>query len=264
MRELVRKAAKLGFAGADPFFGPFHGPRILIYHQIGAGLGRQMEVTLDAFTFQLDWMIANGSVVSLDEAIAARGQAGDERRFVLTFDDGYDDFYRFGYPELVKRSLPFTLYLTTHPVESREPLLPGGKAEPLTWAQVEAMHAAGGMTLAAHTHRHADLRDLDASAVEEDLARCDELIEQRLGDRPAHFAYPWGYWSDAADAVVRRRYASATLGSGPGIDEHSDVHLLHRVPVQLSDTAFFFKRKMRTGMRLEDIVRRRLKGYDGP
>jgi len=264
MKELIRSAAKLASVAADPFFGSFPGPRILIYHQIGAGLGRQMEVTRKAFAEQLDWLVGHGSVVTLDEAIAQRGRAGDERRFVLTFDDGYDDFYTFGYPELVKRNLPFTLYLTTHPVETRKPLTPGGKAEPLTWGQVEAMYASGMMTVAAHTHRHLDLRTLGRDAAEEDLAACDELIEQRLGLRPAHFAYPWGYWSDLADEPVRRRYATATLGSGPGITEASDVHLLHRVPIQLSDTSLFFKRKMRSGMRLEDVMRRKLKGYAGP
>lgn len=264
MNGLMRTAAKLAFAGADPFFGPFPGPRILIYHQIGAGMGRQMEVTRSAFADQLDWLVSHGSVVPLEEAIAQRGRTGDERSFVLTFDDGYDDFYRFGYPELVKRDLPFALYLTTHPVESREPLTPGGRAEPLTWGQIEAMYGSGAMTLAAHTHRHDDLRLLGADDIEADLATCDDLVERRLGVRPVHFAYPWGYWSQAADEAVRRRYASATLGSGPGITESTDVHLLHRVPVQLSDSAFFFRRKMRTGLRLEDVVRRRLKGYDGP
>ena len=264
MKELVRSAAKLAFAAADPFFGDFPGPRILIYHQIGAGLGRQMEVTREAFAYQLDWLVANGSVVGLDEAIAQRGQAGDNRRYVLTFDDGYDDFYRFGFPELVKRDLPFTLYLTTNPVETGEPLLTGGKADPRTWAQIEAMYGTGKMAIAAHTHRHDDLRDLDADAVAADLAVCDDIIEQRLGERPRHFAYPWGYWSATADAAVRRRYATATLGSGPGITEDADLHQLNRVPVQLSDTALFFRRKMRSGLRLEDIVRRRLKGYEGP
>ncbi len=260
----MRTTAKLGFAAADVLFGSFPGPRILIYHQIGAGTGRQMEVTREAFTAQLDWLVANGSVVGLDDAIELRGRAGDERSFVLTFDDGYEDFFRHGYPELVKRHLPFTLYLTTHPVETGEPLTPGGRADPLSWGQVEEMYQSGAMTLAAHTHRHRDLRHLEQDAVEEDLAACDELLERRMGLRPRHFAYPWGYWSPSAHEVVRRRYSSATLGSGPGISESTDPLLLNRIPVQLGDSHFIFRRKMRTGLRLEDMVRRKLKGYSGP
>ncbi len=264
LKEGARRSAKIVFAAADPLFGDFPGPRILIYHQIGAGLGRQMEVTKAAFVAQLDWMAANGTVVSLDQAVAERGKPGSERQYVLTFDDGYDDFYRLGYPELVKRNMPFTLYLTTHPVESREPLFPGGGAEPLTWAQIEDMATSGLMTLGAHTHRHLDMREATADQAIEELETSDRLIEKRMGTIPEHFAYPWGYWSEAAGAAVKARYTTATLGTGAPITAGTDPLLLNRVAVQLSDGVFFFRRKLRTGMRLEDVVRRRLAHYEGP
>lgn len=264
LKEAARKASKVAFAAADPFFGSFGGPRILIYHQIEAGLGRQMEVTKKAFVAQLDWLDTHGTVVSLDDAVAARGSEHAERRFVLTFDDGYDDFFRHGYPELVARGMPFVLYLTTHPAESGEALLPGGGAEPVTWDQVATMLESGLMTLGAHTHTHLDLRTASADQVEDELGRSDDLIRLRTGVVARHFAYPWGYWSEAADGSVRKRYATATLGTGPPINASTDPLLLNRVAVQLSDGVFFFTRKMRTGLRLEDVVRRRLVGYGGP
>ena len=39
---------------------------------------------------------------------------------------------------------------------------------------------------------------------------------------------------------------------------------LNRVPVQLSDGFVFFRRKMNTGLMIEDKLRRRLAKYDGP
>ncbi len=264
LKEPARQAAKVGFAAADLFTGRLRGPRILVYHQIGAGLGRQMEVTEEAFTAHLDWIQANGSVVSLEDALAAPSAPGADRRHVLTFDDGYDDFHRHGYPELKRRGMPFTLYLTTHPTDSGEALTPGGRAEPLTWGQVEEMAAGGLMTLGAHTHRHPDLRHLAPDQVEEDLGTSDALIEQRLGIAPRHFTYPWGYWSPTADPVVRRRYASATVGSGPALISPLDLHTVTRIPVQLSDRTWLFTRKMYGGFRLEDKVRRRVTGYRGP
>ncbi len=264
LKTAARKASKVVFAAADPLFGAFPGPRILIYHQIDAGLGRQMEVTKDAFVAQLDWMDQHGLVVDLESAVAARGAAHPERRFVLTFDDGYEDFYRHGYPELVKRNMPFVLYLTTRPVETREPLFPGGGAEPLTWDQVGEMAESGLMTLGAHTHTHLDFRTATTAQIEDELGTSDELIRDRSGIDPRHFAYPWGYWAEAGDAAVRNRYATATLGTGGPITADADPALLNRVAVQLSDGVFFFTRKMKTGMRLEDIVRRRLVRYSGP
>jgi peptidoglycan/xylan/chitin deacetylase (PgdA/CDA1 family) len=264
LKTVARTASKVLFAAADPFFGSFPGPRILIYHQIDAGLGRQMEVTKDAFMAQLDWMDEHGLVVDLETAVAARGAPHAERRFVLTFDDGYEDFYRHGFPELVNRAMPFVLYLTTRPVETQEPLFPGGGAEPLTWDQVGEMAQSGLMTLGAHTHTHLDFRAASPAQIEDELGTSDELIRSRTGITPRHFAYPWGYWAEAGDAAVRSRYVTATLGTGAPITAGADPVLLNRVAVQLSDGVFFFTRKMRTGMRLEDIVRRRLVRYSGP
>ncbi len=264
LKTAARTASKVVFSAADPFFGGFPGPRILIYHQVEAGLGRQMEVTKDAFIAQLEWLDQHGVIVDLDSAVAARGSAHAERRFVLTFDDGYDDFYRNGYPELVRRNMPFVLYLTTGPVETRRPLFPGGQAEPLTWDQVSDMAESGLMTLGAHTHTHLDVRAASRAEIEDELGRSDALILSRTGIAPRHFAYPWGYWSAAADTPVRSRYSTATLGTGSPITAATDPMLLNRVAVQLSDGVFFFTRKMRTGMQLEDRVRRRLAGYRGP
>jgi peptidoglycan/xylan/chitin deacetylase (PgdA/CDA1 family) len=264
VKELARRGGKLAFAAADVAYGAVPGPRILIYHQIDAGLGRQMEVTRDAFVAQLEWMQAHGDVVSLEQAILRRAEPGADRLFVITFDDGYDDFYRLGFPELERRGLPFVLYLTTHPVESGEPLKDGGGAEPLTWGQVDKMAASGLMTLGAHTHHHLDFRSISTAQVVDELDSSNELIERRMGVTPQHFAYPWGYWSEQGADAVASRYATATLGSGAAVTADRDLLLLNRIPVQLSDGVYFFTRKMRSGMRLEDVVRRRLTGYTGP
>lgn len=241
-----------------------HGPRLLIYHQIGAGLGREMEVSFDAFRLQLNWLSDNGEVIDLEEALDRRTDPGMDDRYVLTFDDGYDDMFRLAFPLLVERRMPFVLYLSTHPTESGEPLFPGGKAEPTTWDQVKEMLDSGLMTLGAHTHEHPDMRTIDAASTARELDRSDELIETRTGVVPQHFTYPWGYWSATADAAIRSRYKSATLGSGADTASQPDDYKVNRIPVQLSDGVMFFKVKMRRGLKLEDKVRRRLRGYSGP
>ncbi len=264
MSHIGRSAAKGVFAAADLLLRPMPGPRILIYHQIAAGLGRQMEVTLEAFTHHLDWLTAHGEVVDLDEALNRRGDADAHRVFVLTFDDGYEDLYHLAFPRLRARGLPFLLYLTTAPVEQRLALTPGGSAEPLTWSQATEMLDSGLMTIGAHTHTHIDLRGIDSTTAARELDTCNDLIELRLGLRPRHFAYPWGYWDARADAEVRARYDTATLGSGRPVTADTDVHLVNRVPVQLADGRWFFERKMRTGLRMEDRVRRWTSRYAGP
>jgi peptidoglycan/xylan/chitin deacetylase (PgdA/CDA1 family) len=263
-KDVLRVAAKGMFSAADVLSSRMPGPRILIYHQIGAGLGRQMEVTEANFAGQIDWVLENGELVDLDSAIEARGAPHSDRKFVLTFDDGYRDVYERAWPILRRERIPFVLYLTTGPVESGQPLTPGGSADPLSWAQIDEMLESGLMNLGAHTHSHKDLRTISADEVAAEIGESNELISQRTGVEPTHFAYPWGYWSPHSDSIIRQAYTSAVLGSGAPVEATTDAYMINRIPVQLSDGMVFFKRKMRTGLRLEDRVRRRIVGYNGP
>ena len=242
LKTAARTASKVVFSAADPFFGGFPGPRILIYHQVEAGLGRQMEVTKDAFIAQLEWLDQHGVIVDLDSAVAARGSAHAERRFVLTFDDGYDDFYRNGYPELVRRNMPFVLYLTTGPVETRRPLFPGGQAEPLTWDQVSDMAESGLMTLGAHTHTHLDVRAASRAEIEDEPPqRCPHSVAHRYRSpptSPTHGAIGPGGRHAGAESLLHRH---ARDGQPNHRSHRPDA--LNRVAVQLSDGVFFFTRQ---------------------
>lgn len=261
---VVRTLAKLAFSASDALRPPLRGPRILILHQVGAGHGYQLDMRVQDYRDHLDWLTAHTRIVTLEEALAERGSPAADRMVVLTFDDGFADMHANAFPILRERRLPFTLYLTTNPTETGTPLSDRPNSTPLSWDQVGEMAASGLMTLGAHTHLHADLRQCDADEIKSDLALCDELIETRTGVIPRHFAYPFGYWSSVADAIVRDRYDSAVLGGTRGTDVGSDDYYVFRVPVQLSDTGLFFRSKLRRGQRSEEWVRRRLTGYEGP
>ncbi|REK19095.1 MAG: hypothetical protein DWQ40_07935 [Actinobacteria bacterium] len=258
----LRHASKWVFAVADFPFTPRPGPRILIYHQIAAGMGRQMEVSREAFEYQLGWLLDNGSIVTLDEALERAGEPESHKLFVLTFDDGYRDVYEQAFPLLREAEVPFLVYVTTGPVEAGRGEDEEGRDAPLSWQQLTSM-AGAGATIGSHTHTHPDLRRLSHSEIERELEESDALIMRNLGIKSEHFCYPYGYWSEAAHPLVADRYRTATLGGGPAVTAATDPHLIHRVPIQLSDTKLFFKRKMTSGMVLEEKVRRRISGYQG-
>jgi len=261
---IARSAAKLLFAGTDLLLESMAGPRILIYHQVGSGLGRQMEVTVPAFSSQMTWLAENRQVVSLERAIERWGADESDQLVALTFDDGFLDTYTTAYPMLSELGFPFTLYLTTDPIETGLPFSAVPGAEPLRWEQVSEMMGSGLLTVGSHTHTHPDLRDLTPDLVRSELEVSDRIIESRLGVKPAHFAYPYGFWARSADGLVRERYQSAVVGGTSRPDASPDRAAIHRYPVQLSDGFVFFKRRLKRGMRLEEAVRRQIKGYDGP
>lgn len=260
----ARTLAKMAFTASDAVLPRLRGPRILIFHQVGAGHGYQLDMRLEDYRNHVDWLIAHARIVPLEVALAERGSSNADSLVVLTFDDGFADMFANAFPVLEERQLPFTLYVTTNPIETGSPLSDRPNSAPLSWDQVRRMAESGLMTLGAHTHRHADLRHCELDEIKRDLALSDDLIERRTGVIPRHFAYPFGYWSSAADAVVRDRYDSAVLGGTTGTEVGNDDHRIFRVPVQLSDTGLFFRSKLRRGQRSEEWVRRRLTGYEGP
>lgn len=265
LKRTARVALKTVSAAVDPLLGPLPGPRILIYHQVGVNHGREMEVSTEAFTKQLDWMQAKGEIVDLKTAIERRGDPDADKLFVVTFDDGYEDVYHNAFPLMKDRGIPFTLYLTTRPIETGEPLdTRYPEARPLTWDQVNEMTATGLATIGAHTHTHLDLRDAAADRISGELDRSNELIHRHTGSAPRHFTYPWGWWSETADPLVRERYETATVGSTSPITASSDLSTLGRFPVQSSDGMIWFTRRNARGLRLENVIRRRRAGYSGP
>jgi peptidoglycan/xylan/chitin deacetylase (PgdA/CDA1 family) len=260
-KDMARKGLKGLSALTDRVGEPLQGPRILIYHQVDAGNGQEMDIGGDDFEKQMRWLASTGAVRPLEDVLANLDST--EPAYVITFDDGYTDMYENGFPLLRELGLPFTLYLTTAPMETGRPLREDGFSAPCTWDQVEEMVGSGLVTMGAHTHTHADLRHISEDEIEHEVGTSNQIIEQRTGLKAQHFTYPWGYWTEAADRVMRRHYRSATV-AGCETTRFASPFAIPRLPIQLSDGWAFFRPRLRGGFRLEDVVRRRVSGYEGP
>jgi peptidoglycan/xylan/chitin deacetylase (PgdA/CDA1 family) len=259
--QIARTSLKAASMVTDRLSPTLKGPRLLIYHQVGAGNGQEMDLALADFRAQMHWLASTGQVADFPQVLVTPQDESD--RYVITFDDGYEDMYRNGFPILRDLGLPFVLYLTSNPIQTRVPLRDDGMSAPVTWDQVGEMMGSGLVTLGAHTHTHPDFRHLTASQIEEEVGMSNSLIVERLGVVPRHFTYTWGYWSEQADPIVRAAYDTATV-AGCRTSLGAPTNAIPRLPVQLSDGWRWFRPRLRGGFRLEDAVRRRLAGYGGP
>lgn len=99
------------------------------------------------------------------------------------------------------------------------------RAEIMDWAMLGALAKNPLCTIGAHTIHHFNLRRLeDARALEEMTGSADRIAEQ-LGDRPRHFAFPYG-GPDAAgardvDLAARAGFVSAVT------TRHGMLHPAH-------------------------------------
>ncbi|HEX3138892.1 MAG TPA: polysaccharide deacetylase family protein, partial [Rhizobacter sp.] len=123
---------------------------ILCYHRVGNSTSR-MTVSSAAFAEQLEWLARNDYRVLRLQDVAAfveGKQALPARSVVLTFDDGYESYYRYAYPLLKKHGFPATVFLYSDFV---------GASDALTWAQMQEMTATGLIDIQAHSKTHANL-----------------------------------------------------------------------------------------------------------
>lgn len=261
----ARAFSKYLFATADAALRRPPGPRILIYHRVGESPEDQIEVLTRDFEQQLDWLKANRTIVDLETALRRWDEPGADQLAVVTFDDGFESTYTKAFPTLSRLEIPFTLYVTTGFVAGDQVLGGASGREALTWSMIKEMESTGLLTVGSHTHTHIDVRESSPDTLREELAKTDEIIGTEVGVEVKHFAYPWGYWSDIADPIVRDRYASAALGSRrPGSSRNFDPLKLFRVPILSSDGTRWFQTRLGRGLQTEEAARRAIRRYRGP
>lgn len=97
----------------------------------------------------------------------------------------------------------------------------------MSWDQVRALHAHPLCTVGAHTASHYALAKLPLERAREDMLAGSARLEDELGTRPTHFAYPYGDEGSAGtrefDLASEQRFASAvTTRKGLLFDEHGN------------------------------------------
>jgi peptidoglycan/xylan/chitin deacetylase (PgdA/CDA1 family) len=111
-------------------------------------------------------------------------------------------------------------------------------SDSLTWEQVAALARHPLCTIGAHTEAHSAMAKLSEAEITEDIERCLKTLEEVTGERPRHFAYPYGDAGSAArrefELMARAGFASAvTTRKGVLFPEHAD-HLLALPRVSLN------------------------------
>ena len=117
------------------------------------------------------------------------------REVVITFDDGYHDNYEFAVPTLLELELPACFYLTAGFIGTRRQFpwdaVKGRTTMMMRWDDAREMHGLG-FEIGCHTWSHPDLGTEPITSVRRELHDARKRIEDELGARVAHFAYPFG------------------------------------------------------------------------
>jgi peptidoglycan/xylan/chitin deacetylase (PgdA/CDA1 family) len=216
-----------------------------MYHSISSYASKGFSaciVSSEAFDKHLSYLEQNHytslTVSQLVLAMANGDNTLPPRPVVLTFDDGFADFYSSALPTLQRHGFNATLYITTSFVEGTSRWLENigeGDRLMLTWEQLAEINASG-IECAAHTHTHPKLDMLPPSAARDEIVRSKELLEDHLSQRISSFAYPFGFYSSRVMRIVRESgFDSACAIRRKMSSLHDNTYALARLMI-LPDT----------------------------
>jgi peptidoglycan/xylan/chitin deacetylase (PgdA/CDA1 family) len=235
------------------------GVYFLLYHKVSGELPIGIDLPYKLFRRQMEYLANRGRVISYDAALDILGTAQAPARdlFVLTFDDGYRDFYTHAFPVLEALRLPAALFVTTRFVDEGVPCVMSRPPEdpllPVTWSMLREMHTSGLVTIAAHTHTHSELPGQSPARIRDELIRPRALIEDRVGVTARHFAYPRAVWDPMTEAAVRAVYASAAIAGWRKTTAGTfDPYRIRRLPILTRDGWLYFRAKLRGWLEQEE------------
>jgi peptidoglycan/xylan/chitin deacetylase (PgdA/CDA1 family) len=183
-----------------------------MYHQVGQFSAPKSHRAgfchVRRFRSQMRYLKRFGySVISLRDALSGIFQdtALVPRSVVLTFDDGYQNFYDYAWPILREHRFPATVFLVSHLVGKRAQWLAdaGRDAPPMMNTQTLRELRAAGVEFGSHSVNHPRLSMLDTERARAEIRDSKSQLEDVFGERIDDFCYPYGDYDERTRDLVR-------------------------------------------------------------
>jgi peptidoglycan/xylan/chitin deacetylase (PgdA/CDA1 family) len=180
---------------------------ILFYHRVADSHPNDWSMSTSNFSLQLDWLQKNFDIVSLDEAQRRIVATYNDRPTVaITFDDGYAENVRTAIPELLRRNLPATYFVSTDYTRTGDPFPHDAvRGVPLQPNTVEDLRnfVAAGIELGAHTKSHANLGAIDdVDQLRDEIVGSARQLEQWCQVPIRYFSFPYGLPANTSQKAV--------------------------------------------------------------
>ena len=230
---------------------------ILMYHQVGdfapMEAHRSTYCHYKRFAAQMAYLHRfRYSVISLDQAVA--GLKGERtippRAVVLTFDDGYENFYEYAFPVLRRYGFPAMVYLISGMLgrESEWFAADGRDTPPLMSAERVRQLREEGIDFGSHGVSHVKLAQVNRARMADEVQRSKRDLEEVLDEPVQHFCYPYGsHDREVVEAARVAGYTSAVTCERAAARPGDDLLALPRKAISYGDNlaGYFWKLHMK-------------------
>lgn len=204
----------LTFAEMNELYGPCVNLPTLMYHHIqdkvSAQEKNQLALTVETETFrsQMEYLKTKGySTLGMEELMAFfdREVPVPKGSVLLTFDDGYDDFYKNALPVLNELGLKATIFVSTGLMDNQGYL---------SWEEI-SQATPSAYLFANHTWSHKNMQTTKEK-IEFEILTADIQLAERALNSPRVFAYPYGLVSDYAKKYLEELEYKLAFGTRVG------------------------------------------------
>ncbi len=189
---------------------------VLTYHYIANNPNpkdRQrdaLSISPDKFEAQMDYLSKNGfTPITLDNlyGIFNKLSSAPAKPVVLTFDDGYDNFYTIAFPILKRFNFHAVAFIPTGLI---------GGSYYMSWNQIKEIAQSGLVHFEGHSVSHANLTSLKYDALLKQLADSKNMLESQTGYHVNFVAYPYGSTNGFVQAAARKAGYAGGVGTWYG------------------------------------------------
>jgi peptidoglycan/xylan/chitin deacetylase (PgdA/CDA1 family) len=227
---------------------------ILMYHSISDGREENVSpyyrtaTSPKLFAAHMELLRTRGyEVLGLQAGLEKfrRGNSDNAKLAIITFDDGFQDFYTAALPALRQYNFGATVFLPTAFV-GRD----FKNRACMTWDEVRESQKAG-IEFGSHTVNHPKLYELDLPQMRAELKESKATIEKELGQPVRSFAYPFAFPS--ADRAFLKVFVETLKETGYdcGVTtkiglagKNDDSFTLKRLPMNSADDEALFLAKL--------------------
>ena len=187
---------------------------ILMYHRLGTpdrkNRFRSQYTPPKMFARQMKYLFKHGyQTVSVKDLInyAEQQIPAKDKKICITFDDGYESFYIYGFPILRKYNFTAIVFLVANCINKT--CLNDSDSEPMLKTEQIKEMAEAGIDFGSHSLSHRSLVGLSAEELEKEIKESKAVLEELLGKQIESFSYPYGAFNETVKKIVQQYYKVA-------------------------------------------------------
>ena len=195
-----------------------------MYHRFNENKYPSTNIQLDVFKEQLKIIEREGiKFINPNNFKQSLSKKKNERKVLLTIDDGLLSFYENAWPILKEKKIPFILFVNTREV---------GSYNYMNWDQILELHNTNNVEIGNHTHSHEYLVDESPETIKNDILKSIDIFNNKIGKKSKFFSYPFGEYSEEFKKIIKDLGFIYAFGQHSGvIDETKDLWELPRFPI---------------------------------